>query len=360
MSLRWLPFLLLLIVACSDAPNAVGPDLDQPTAPTYPGAEAAGLDGELIHTLVARADSGDWGEIRSILIERGGTLAVEEYFRGITAEETRPVYSVTKSVTSALVGIALFDGTIASLEDSLGSYFTDYAVPPDAAGITLENLLTMRAGFEWDEWTVPYGGASNSATAIGRSTDAFQYMFDLPITSPPGTRFTYSSGVSMLIGGVLERATGTRTSDFAGSHMFELMGIPQPEWDSNTAGATNTGWGLHMTARQLMAFGRLMENHGFWEGQNIVPRAWIDLSTGQRTTTSNGMAYGFHWWRFRDGDPTISALAQNDVFFAWGYGGQFVIVVPHKDTIIVTTAGNFEGETQTFDMLRRSVFPALR
>ncbi|MBO6576950.1 MAG: serine hydrolase [Rhodothermales bacterium] len=357
----WLLCLLVLLPACSDS-GVVDPLPDpEPEAPTYPGAEAAGLDGVRIARVVARADSGDFGEIRSLLISRDGNLIVEEYFRGITAEEARPIYSVTKSFASALIGIAIHAGHIGSLESTLPEYFPNYSVPSEAAGITLENLLTMRAGFEWDEWTVPYGGAANSATAISRSGDVVQYMLDLPITSDPGTRFTYSSGVSMLLSGVLQHATGATTEAYADATIFEAVSLGSPRWDESMPGMTNTGWGLHLTARQLMAFGQLFENRGWHNGEEVVPRSWVDLSTSQHTTTNNGLAYGFQWWRFRNGDSVVSSLNQNDVYFAWGYGGQFVFVVPHKDVVIVTTAGNFEQDSRvTFDMLEEEIFPALR
>ena len=340
----------------------VGPQDGEPLeeATGHPGAHAAGLDGVRIARLIDDTEAGSYGEIYSILISKDGTLAVEEYFREIDAETVRPIYSVTKSVASALVGIALHNQDLPSLEAKLPDFYPTYTVPTWASEITVHHLLTMQAGFEWDEWTTPYGSATNSASQISRSGDVVQYMLDLPMASDPGTRFTYSSGVSMLLSGVISFSTGATAREFAEAEVFEHLGLGSPDWGESMPGMTNTGWGLNLTSRQLLAFGEMFENDGRVGEVQVVPRSWVDLSTSHHTTTNNGLAYGFQWWRFRDGDPDIAALAVNDVYFAWGYGGQFVFVVPHADVVIVMTAANFDDSSPAFDMLRREVFPALR
>jgi CubicO group peptidase (beta-lactamase class C family) len=208
-----------------DSASSVPPTT--PPASTAPAAgsewptstpEAQGLDGSVLSEYATRIEAGTYGEVHSLLVVRHGRLVSESYFRGWSADALHEMYSVTKSVTSLLVGIARDDGRLPHLDTLLLSVFPEYGaiahMGPDKAAITLEDVLTMRAGFQWDEGSTNYTDSTNPVVALVQSPDWVKHVLDLPMSHPPGTVFRYNSGCTMLLGGVLRNTTaGGSTCD---------------------------------------------------------------------------------------------------------------------------------------------------
>ncbi len=292
--------------------------------------------------IVNDIENGNHGETHSLLVYHEGTLLTENYFDGWTASDPHYQYSVTKSVASTLIGIAVDKGFISSLDTPLLDFFPDYPNVQNNTtwkqSITLRDVLAMRAGFQWDEWTYNYLDERNDANKLIRSDDMMKHMLDLPMAHQPGARFTYNSGCSMLLSGILERTTGKTTNEFADEYLFGPLGITQWEWEQGNDGVYNTGWGLHLRPLDMMKIGQLFFNRGSFGGQQIVSTDWV-----QTATSDKGNDYGFQWW-LTDGDTSFSAR---------GWGGQFIFIVPTENLIMVTTAGNFNGGAGGFQLLER-------
>jgi CubicO group peptidase (beta-lactamase class C family) len=313
----------------------------------------------------AQIEAGTFGNIHSLLVWQGDEMIWESYYDSrYDAEGLHYIYSVTKSVTSAAIGIALEQEYIDSLDTRLLSFFPEIEeVENDSAekqAVTLFHVLTMTTGFAWDEVSTAYGSRENDATKIANSLDWTAYVLDRPMVYEPGEEFVYSSGNSMLLSGILENATGQTAEDFTAEHLFEPLGITDWRWHSGPKGITNTGWGLNLTPRDMMKIGRLYLQEGEWESVQIVPADWVKASTKAQVTGRGEYAYGYQWWRFVDDNPLVESLRKNDVFFAWGYGGQFIIVVPHLELVVVTTAENFDDATIIFEGIREFIFESRR
>jgi CubicO group peptidase (beta-lactamase class C family) len=261
------------------------------------------------------------------------------------------IESVTKSVTSALLGMALAEGTLPNgLDTPILSLFPEYGSVenPSAAkdAIRLEDVLTMTSGLAWDEWTLPYQHPLNSWNQMLAQPDWSRFVLDRPMVSDPGTHFVYNTGGSLLLSRAIEQATGTTVAEFAAEGLFAPIGITSWAWPSSPEGHSITGDDLELTPIGMARIGRLFLNGGVWNGEQIVPAEWVDLSTATHVGYAEGVEtfeYGYHWWRFRDDLSVAAALAVNDAYFAWGNGGQFIIVVPHMDLIVVMTGENYTG-----------------
>lgn len=307
--------------------------------------------------------AGTFGDIHSLLVWQEGEMVWESYYDPrFGAERLHYLYSVTKSVTSAAVGIALDEGFIHSLDDPLFSFFPEIEeVENDSAekqSITLFHVLSMTTGFAWDEVSTSYGSRDNDAYRLGSSLDWMGYVLNRPVEHEPGETFNYNSGNSMLMSGILMNATGQTAEDFTAENLFEPLGITEWRWESGPNQITNTGWGLYLKPADMVKFGRLYLQEGEWEGEQIVPPDWVKVSTNTQVTGGERFEYGYQWWRFADGNPIVEPLRKNDIFFAWGYGGQFIFVVPHQELVVVTTAGNFENATLIFQGIREFIFEA--
>lgn len=354
-----LTVLFFALFACSSDKNPV-------QSSTFPssGAEAQKLDGKLLSELVNQIDSGAYGEIHSLLIVRNDFLVLEEYFRGYNRDQLHYLYSVTKSVTSALIGIAIHQGKIKGLDEKLLGFFPEYDIitNKDARkeAITLEDLLTMTAGFSWDEWSTPYGSPQNDASKLAQSGDWMKYMLDLPMSEYPGIRFVYNSGCTMLLAGIIKNSTGKSAEEFAVKNLFEPIKIARWQWETGPKGITNTGWGLHLRPIDMAQFGSLYLHKGRWKGKNSVPEDWVARSTKESVSIDGNFDYGYQWWRFSDNSSVGRALQTNDLYFAWGYGGQFIFVIPHLNMIVVITADNFSNSSQTFTFLEDYILAAVK
>ena len=259
------------------------------------------------------------------------------YYQGT---DLHTMQSVTKSVTSALIGIAIRRGEIASVDvpvmDFLGGY--DIAnLDQWKRAMTLRDLLTMRAGIAWDEDTVPYTDPENSCAAMENSDDWIQFVIDQPMADEPGTVFVYNSGASELLALIIKKATGQHVDEYAEEHLFGPLGITSYYWKKTPTGFPDTEGGLYLTPRDLAKIGYLYLMRGVWEGETVLSEGWVAASLERwvRDTGWLGMGYGFQWW--------LVPWGRGNQSLAWagiGYGGQRLLVVPELNLIAVFTGWN--------------------
>jgi CubicO group peptidase (beta-lactamase class C family) len=263
----------------------------------------------------------------SFLVVRRGALVFEQYYGSHARTDAVEIRSVTKSVTAALVGAALQSGQLKSLEQPIGLFLADYLAriaDPRTRAITLAQLLAMTAGFDWDD--------GDTIWELWASDDWVAFTLSQPLAHNPGTTFNYTSGNSQLLTAVLARATGMDVQTFALQTLFGPLGITSASWQLDPQGLPDGGAGLTMTPRDLAKLGYLYLTQGRWEGRQILPAWYVDASC--RAHSSGGFpeesAYGYHWW--------VSDECGVPAYFAAGYGGQYVYVVPALELVMVITA----------------------
>jgi CubicO group peptidase (beta-lactamase class C family) len=311
--------------------------------------------------------------IHTILVVRQGKLVFEQYFTGDDERGGRPVgqvtydrtmlhdlRSVSKTVTALLVGIALAQKQLASLDQPIFDFFPEYADlrTPDKARITLRHLLTMSTGLDWDETRTPYTDPNNSAVRMIRAVDSYRYVLSEPVVTPPGDKYTYSSGSTELLGAILHKATGQRLDALARTVLFEPLGIVDVEWMRNADGNTAASWGLRLRPRDMAKLGQLVLAHGLWQGRQIVPREYLDEVTAPQIQGAGAYFYGYQMWVGR------SLVHKREIDWAAGFGlgGQRVFVIPSVDLVVVLTAGLYKSPLQgtlTSDILNDVVLPAM-
>lgn len=333
--------------------------------------ESQGLDSDQLNEAVSRITLGEYGDINSLLIIRNNHLVLEKYFspeyHGRNYRYS--IRSVTKSFASALIGIAIAQGKISDIQTNLLEFFPQYKdiqhLDSRKRKITLEHVLAMTTGFLWDELSLGYGDPRNDLNNMARSQDWIKYVLDLPMSHSPGVTLEYNSGASVLLSGIIQKVTGQSAEEYAIENLFEPLGIEKWSWPIASGGVTNTGWGLSLTRLDMARFGVLFLNHGRWLDKQIIPKSWIETSTrehikGRNDSIYSMYAYGYQWWRFQNHDPTVKNLDINDVYFAWGDGGQVILVVPHLNLVVVSTAELHGGDFRLFfDVLRDYIFPAV-
>lgn len=357
------PIVALLLAACGGdtvEPGPAGPpniDLAQPW--TTASVSEVGGSPAMVEAGVERARAND--RLRSLLVVKDGRLVVEEYFNG-SQGDLHDVRSVTKSVVSALTGLVVERGDIGSPDDAIGDYLDGLVsdLEPRKAAITIEHLLTMASGLEWDE-----SGGFGDYTRWLRSDDHLGYILGKPLVADPGTQYNYNSGAVHLLGVVLERATGTRLPELADRLLLGRIGVSRSRWEPLRDGFHNGGAGLDLRPRDLARFGQLYLQNGESGGSRILPEGWVGRSaTAGYSWRSDlgaldGISYGLLWW--------VVPGAPEPLYFAWGFGGQYVVVVPGMNLVIVTTS-DWPGmgaeargyEQRTMDLLVDMIIPAFR
>jgi CubicO group peptidase (beta-lactamase class C family) len=332
------------------------------------------IDLDLLQPMFERIASGQYKAVQSVLIARHGKLVVEEYFprtesdrREQAIRRAAPVdmTSATKSVTSLLIGIAIDQHFIKSVDENASTFFPEYAdlfADPRRAQLRLKNLLTMSAGFEWDEWSHPYSDPRNTQVQMIRSEEPMRFLLERPMVAAPGETFTYNSGISILLGQLLFKASGLRADKFSERHLFEPLGISDFYWSKWPDDIVQAGGGLHLRPRDMAKIGQLMLNLGQWRGRQIVSEAWVKESIKPHLEGSKipfaAMAdgYGYQWWlsswKVRDRELTS--------YSARGRGGQFIVVLPEVQAVVVFTCAVDNPITfAPLEMLKLHILPAI-
>ena len=306
--------------------------------------DAVGIDREMITRLTNQIMNEQYEGIHSLLIVKNGALVHEAYFGGYDRDSLHPLFSITKSVTSALIGIAIEEGFIQGVDVTLLSLLPEYAAQMDderKQEITLEHLLTMTAGLEWDESTYPYSDPRNSHYYMNEADDWMAYVISKPLQDAPGTQFAYNTGAVHLMAAIIEGSTGQHANQFARERLFGPLDIVSDLWPRDPQGYPYTGGsdgGLRLKARDLAKFGYLFLNRGTWIGKPVIPEDWVAASTLPRVELDPGSGYGYLWWL---GSFTIKGR-ELDFINAEGYGGQLISLVPELDLMVVFTSWDEE------------------
>ena len=333
--LRVVLALLLLVASMPVVTNASGAQADPvvPERSDWPTEgwrtttpEAQGMDGGLLEEAGDRVPT-ELPDVSALLVVRHGRLVFERYYGGVGPDDPIDVRSVTKSVTGALVGIALAEGDLEDLDQTVGELIPDRIPPgadPRTPSITLEHLLTMTSGLAWD--------ATSDYQRLIASHDWIGLTLGLPVAYEPGTVFAYNSGGSHLLSVILAEATGQETADYAQDRLFDPLGIEPGEWDRSPQGETIGGFGLKLTPRDMAKLGELYLNGGRWDGEQIIPADYVLASTTQQSDgdATGGTPYGYQWW--------VTDASGSPAFYALGYGGQYIYVLPDLDLVVVIGA----------------------
>lgn len=282
------------------------------------------INGAERETLIERAAGIQ--TLQSYLVAHRGERIVEEYYRGGAEGEAHNVKSAAKSIISLLVGIAIEEGHLSGVDQPIGPYFESYfAANPDSAKawITLRDLLTMRSGLE----TTSFHNYGEWVT----SPDWVAYALDQPMVDAPGDDMEYSTGTTHLLSVILTRATGMSTRAFAEKHLFGPMGIELGGWDRDPDGYYMGGNNMALTPEGMLAVGIMVLNEGRYEGRQIVPEEYLREAFRTYTRSNyNPYDYGYLWWK--------RPVGGQEVRFAWGYGGQYIFVVPDRDLVVAVTS----------------------
>lgn len=340
--------LAALLLPALVAPATAGAAEPAPVERTGEWTSAApadrGLDPEAVAAGVR--EIGDQPGTRSLLVVAGGELVVEETFRGGSTRAPHNLKSASKSLLSALVGIALERGVLPGLDAPVAELLPD-ALPSDAGDgrrrIELEHLLTMTAGL-----------ASTSGEHYGAwvsRDDWVRAALERPLEGPPGDAFRYSTGNTHLLSAILTGAAPGSTADFARRHLFDPLGVGEVSWSRSPEGIPFGGNNLTMSARDLARVGLLYLNGGTWDGGRVVAADWVERSTSRHVETPPDWAerygdYGYLWWLPRGHDGAYAAV---------GYGGQILYVAPEAGVIVVLTS-TLSGKGTAWDQRVMEIF----
>jgi CubicO group peptidase (beta-lactamase class C family) len=300
--------------------------------------KAVGFNQQIWEGIDSNILQGNYGLMNSVLVIYDDKLILEKYYNNWTRNQLHDIQSATKSVTSALIGIAIDKGYISSVNQKMADYFPQQKIDSIKRQITLQNMLTMSAGLKWVEESKKYNESGNSLTDMYNMRDNWiDYILEQPMSDTPGKRFNYNSGISILLGSIIQSSSKMTVPSFAEKYLFHPIGINNYQW-ADHFGLTHCGGGLSLNSIDLAKFGYLYYNNGKWNGNQIISESWINESLKPRYKSGLKACYGYQWW-------SIDSLYDlKPIPYAAGNGWQFVFLIKEFNLIVVFTAKNYDSE----------------
>ena len=367
--------LLLLITACS------GEQFEAPATAVdgwqTGSLDEVGLDEVPVAQALRRIRSGEYEDVHSLLIVKDGHLVLEEYFPGhvwsynaehfegpyaeFDRDTPHTIMSVTKAFTSAAVGIAVEQGAIGSEQDPVFDYFPAYEElrTAEKEALTIEHLLTMSSGLQWNEWEYPLSDARNDLIQLWIVDDPVGYILSKPLAHEPGSSWYYSGGDVILLSEIIQEATGQRFDQYANEQLLAPLGISDYEWDFIDEDTVHASGDLMLRPRDMAKLGYLLLNNGRWQGEQILSEEWVEKTTAayiDSPGTDQGRQYGYQWWHMTFPGPNspVKALHRS------GWGGQELYLFPDLDMLVAMTGGSYEDQPPTNDIIANHIIPAVQ
>ncbi len=328
-----LGIVVVIVAGCARGALIQAPVATHVAAPYWPTAgwrsstpEEQGMDSGLLSAMLETIQEKNY-EIDSVTIVRNSYMVADVSIHPFSSTSKHNIYSCTKSVVSALVGIAIDQGYIEGLQQPILSFFPQRTIANrdvNKEAMTLEHLLTMTTGFRCqDSYLYRWSGLNQ----MRESEDWVQFVLDLPMEGEPGERFEYCNGASHLLSGIIQETTGMSANEYALEHLFGPLGISDVDWSSSPQGISVGYSELRLRPQDMAKIGVLYLNEGRWDGEQIVPSEWVNSSTSQYISATLEDGYGYQWW-----------VDDSSMYLALGYRGQFIFVIPEKEMVVVFTS----------------------
>jgi CubicO group peptidase (beta-lactamase class C family) len=335
------------------------------------------MEESLLLNLLDSIDNSKYPEVHSVVIIRNGKLVFEEYYSGhdfyyqdddfhgdlidFNRKTLHNTHSATKSIVSALIGIAIHEGFINNINDSIFNIFTYYYYLKnnDNKDITIKHLLTMSSGFDWNEWTVPPGDPNYDTYLFNTSYDPIRYILSKPVVAEPGTLFNYNGATVDLLGEIIRLTSEIKLDQFSETYLFGPINIEDYQWQTLPQGIVVAHGDIYMRPRDMAKFGYLYLNNGKWNGQQIIPWEWVknsiqaQIELPQLNWADN---YGYLWW-MKD------YIHNNQIyssFKAIGWGGQEIYAFPALDLVVVFTGANYKTHPPCDEIVLNYILPSIK
>jgi len=346
--------------------------------------EDVNIDSVLLKKAVDKINCGKYDEVHSMLIFKDNKLVFEEYFQGhrykwdgtnhqggrISWDKStlHGVMSVSKSITSTCIGIAIDKGFIKSVHQSIFDYLPNHQhlKTSDKEKITIEHLLTMTSGLEWNEWDLFLSDTSNDIVGIWfQDKDPISFILEKSLINNPGTTFTYSGGNTAVLGEIIKNATNMELDKFSEEYLFKPLEIDSANWaEKFNDGVIEAGGGLEITPRDMVKIGVTYLNNGIFNDKQIISKQWIEKSTTLYSNnkninipghTSGIHGYSYSWWL----KSYTKSGEEINMYHAVGWGGQEIIILPELNTVVVFTGGNYIPTVKVIEILEEYILPAI-
>jgi CubicO group peptidase (beta-lactamase class C family) len=339
----WIINVLIFIASCNAQQTSYRytppPDLNDGLK--VASAESVGIDKKDIEIFNQGILNGDFGYLRALVLIKDGSIVYEGYFHGARRDDRYTIYSVSKTFTSALIGIAIDKGLIKSVNQAVLPFFPEYKNlinDPLKENIQIHHLLSLSSGFDWDESTYSYEDRRNIHVQMEMTNDWIKFILQRPMKNKPGDRWVYNTGNVQLLSAIIKKSTGLYLHQFAEKYLFGPLKINDYYWNTDPSGYTCAGGsdgGLRLKARDVVKLGCLYTNKGMWNGKRILSDAWIHQSTQGYITTGGDRQYGYLWLV---GIDTIYGQPYQ-FFYHPGSGGHLLMVYPDLHLVIVINSG---------------------
>jgi CubicO group peptidase (beta-lactamase class C family) len=318
--------------------------------------EKEGFDKQLINEIISKIEKGDYGALTSLIVISDNKLIAEHYFNGWEKDSVHSVQSVSKSITSLLIGKAVELGEINSVDEKIINILPELRTEkmnPRKDSLSIEHYLTMSAGFEWSEKYPPMDKRSSLYPIYHQKQDYIQYFFNQPLIHKPGKEFEYNSGLSMTLGAILQSKTSIELEEFAEKYLFKPLDVKYDWhnsviWENDENGLAHCGGGLYLRPIDMAKIGYMVYNKGAWNGKQIISEKWIAESTSPKIDANNSKKYrnyGYQWWLY---DPLFDL---DTILYADGLAGQNIFILKEFNTIIVTTGDLAKNATASIALM---------
>ncbi|WP_425667226.1 serine hydrolase domain-containing protein [Vibrio tubiashii] len=317
-------------------------------------------DQSVIKSLVELSQQPDslYANTDSLLIAKDGKLVIEEYFGGWQADFPHTIQSISKSLTSLAAGSAIKQELVEGYQAKIADLMPAYAkfLKQDKSELTLHHFLSMGAGLNWDEWSVPYGNPNNVRSIEMAKNDPVEFVLDRELAVQPGSMFQYNGGLVTVVGEIVSQQSGKKNfADYWRSSPLNMLCFQNAYMSMQAGGVSNAAGGGYMRPRDMLKVGQLVVQDGVWQGERILPEGWIERSTQKYLKTRDrGVSYGYYWWL---SDAEVDGKTYS-VAYGLGHGGQIVAVVDELNLVVARTAWQMNGPTPYQEIMEDYIIPA--